>query len=237
MRFELDSFHRNVPDDELIVDLQHVAAALGKNSVTTREYNADGKFHSTTLMERFGDWTMACSRAGLVMALSPRNPSEEDLFENLEEMWVRRGRQPKYRELRQLGSKYGAQTYLTRFGGWRNALEAFIAYIDQAKDASLDAPIEISRESKKTPSQGPRVANWRLRFLVMRRDNFKCRICGRSPATDPTVILDVDHIKAWSKGGLTILENLQTLCTICNIGKSDLEFIEPPNPSAKGATT
>ena len=29
--------------------------------------------------------------------------------------------------------------------------------------------------------------------------------------------------KSWAKGGETALENLQTLCSVCNIGKSDLE--------------
>jgi 5-methylcytosine-specific restriction endonuclease McrA len=56
----------------------------------------------------------------------------------------------------------------------------------------------------------------------MRRDSFKCRCCGRSPATDPAVELNVDYIKVWAEGGLTVLENLQTLCTKCNSGKSNL---------------
>lgn len=56
----------------------------------------------------------------------------------------------------------------------------------------------------------------------MRCDNFKCKNCGRSPATDPTIILHVDHKTAWANGGETVLENLQTLCSVCNIGKSDL---------------
>jgi len=33
----------------------------------------------------------------------------------------------------------------------------------------------------------------------------------------------VDHKKAWANGGETVLENLETLCSKCNIGKSDLE--------------
>ena len=56
----------------------------------------------------------------------------------------------------------------------------------------------------------------------MARDNFKCRICGKSPATDPKITLHIDHIIPWSKGGETIFENLQTLCSECNLGKSDL---------------
>lgn len=65
--------------------------------------------------------------------------------------------------------------------------------------------------------------NWRLRFIVMKRDNFKCQKCGRSPSTDPSVILHIDHKKPYSKGGETIMENLETLCSVCNLGKSDLE--------------
>jgi 5-methylcytosine-specific restriction endonuclease McrA len=35
------------------------------------------------------------------------------------------------------------------------------------------------------------------------------------------VVLHVDHIIPWSKGGQTVDENLQTLCDRCNLGKSD----------------
>ena len=59
----------------------------------------------------------------------------------------------------------------------------------------------------------------------MRQDNFKCKNCGRSPATDPTIILHVDHKTAYANGGETVLENLQTLCSKCNIGKSNLEWV------------
>lgn len=61
----------------------------------------------------------------------------------------------------------------------------------------------------------------KLRYQVLKRDHFKCCACGASPAKDPNVELHVDHIIPWSKGGETTLENLQTLCSRCNIGKSD----------------
>ena len=47
-------------------------------------------------------------------------------------------------------------------------------------------------------------------------------MCGASPAKDSHVVLHADHIKPWSKGGETVLENLRTLCMKCNIGKSDM---------------
>ena len=63
-------------------------------------------------------------------------------------------------------------------------------------------------------------------FLVLRRDNFKCKITGRSPATDPRGILEVDHIVHWDKGGETVIENLQTLAKEVNIGKSNLDMYQ-----------
>lgn len=60
-----------------------------------------------------------------------------------------------------------------------------------------------------------------LRYKVLKRDNFKCCACGASPAKDPSVELHIDHIVPWSKGGETTLDNLQVLCSKCNLGKSD----------------
>jgi NADH-quinone oxidoreductase E subunit len=62
----------------------------------------------------------------------------------------------------------------------------------------------------------------KLRYQVLMRDRFRCRACGRSPATDLLVELEIDHITPFSKGGATTLENLQTLCKECNIGKGSL---------------
>ena len=56
-----------------------------------------------------------------------------------------------------------------------------------------------------------------LRYKILRRDGFKCQICG---ATSETAKLHVDHIKPISKGGRTVESNLRTLCDLCNLGKS-----------------
>ncbi len=61
----------------------------------------------------------------------------------------------------------------------------------------------------------------KLRYQVLKRDNFKCCACGASPAKNPAVELHIDHIIPWSKGGKTELDNLQTLCSKCNLGKSN----------------
>lgn len=61
-----------------------------------------------------------------------------------------------------------------------------------------------------------RIVPTRLRFEILKRDNFTCQYCG---ATAPKVALHVDHIISYSRGGKTISENLKTACFECNIGK------------------
>jgi hypothetical protein len=65
----------------------------------------------------------------------------------------------------------------------------------------------------------------RTRRKVMERDGFKCVDCGRSPQNDSNCVLHVDHRKAVSEGGTNCMENLQTLCDWCNLGKkTDLDW-------------
>lgn len=53
----------------------------------------------------------------------------------------------------------------------------------------------------------------KVRWKVWERDDFTCQKCGSRRN------LHVDHIFPESKGGKTILKNLQTLCANCNIKK------------------
>lgn len=50
----------------------------------------------------------------------------------------------------------------------------------------------------------------KLRAAVLARDNHTCKHCGR------TEMLEADHVIPRSRGGETVLENLQTLCGPCN---------------------
>jgi 5-methylcytosine-specific restriction endonuclease McrA len=59
-----------------------------------------------------------------------------------------------------------------------------------------------------------------LRYQVLSRDNSRCTRCGATPQTHG-VSLHVDHIVPVSKGGKTVMNNLQTLCEPCNLGKSN----------------
>ena len=97
-----------------------------------------------------------------------------------------------------------------------------VSFFDEYK-IDTPAPKDISKaniDCHKTK----REIGLQLRFKVLKRDNFKCCACGALPAKDPSVELHIDHIVPWSKGGETTFDNLQTLCSKCNIGKSDQEL-------------
>ncbi|MDD5327872.1 MAG: HNH endonuclease [Phycisphaerae bacterium] len=223
MKFELEDFHRNISDEALINDIKQVAAGTKHNFLTIRQYSKHGKFSADTIIRRFGTWIRAIEKAGFKATRQQlKGVAEEELFENLEEVWVKLGRQPRWREMRSSISKYGPNRYGRYFGSWQKALEKFVVYVNKEGTISSEAGIKSLKIGPTTKHRTSRTINWRLRFLVMRRDDFKCKICGTSPAIKPGTTLHVDHIKAWTKGGETALENLQTLCKRCNIGKSNL---------------
>lgn len=227
MKFELKKYsrsnrkdYRNVTDDELIADLRDVANKLQKDSVTSREYDQQGKFNSHIFDRRFGGWLNALEKTGLQKTRN-YNITNEEAFQNLENIWIKLGRQPIREELCAPLSKYSGSFYEYRFGTWQKALAKFVAHINNEESSSLEEikTLEIDPSTRHKTKRG---INLRLRFIVMRRDNFKCRLCGRNPATNPKIVLCVDHIVPWSKGGETIPDNLQTLCSTCNIGKGNL---------------
>lgn len=61
----------------------------------------------------------------------------------------------------------------------------------------------------------------KLRDYIKNRDNYTCCNCGNSTYLEPNLLLEIDHIIPVSKGGLTVVDNLQTLCWKCNRAKSD----------------
>ena len=59
-----------------------------------------------------------------------------------------------------------------------------------------------------------------MRHEVFKRDGYRCVECGASKYDGAT--LHVDHKIPVSKGGTDELSNLQTLCSECNLNKSDV---------------
>jgi hypothetical protein len=58
----------------------------------------------------------------------------------------------------------------------------------------------------------------KLRMKIIKRDEYKCRVCGRSPKNHVDIELHVHHIRPWAAGGVTEDKNLITLCHTCHNG-------------------
>ena len=241
LEVENHNFRINASDADIINDVIRVKEIYKKDTITRKEYDVYGNYRSSTILKHGLSWNEILQMAGLKLNVN-HDFSNEDLLEEIERLWVKLGRQPTTTDIKNGESRYSLNTFTRHFGSWRNALSSFIKYVngkdeqDLSTDEILTAPSHPTPLSFPTPSpissddesevtqkhKTPREPNLRLRFKVLQRDQFKCCICGASPAKDPTVELHVDHIFPWSKGGETVLENLQTLCSKCNGGKSNL---------------
>ena len=72
-------------------------------------------------------------------------------------------------------------------------------------------------ERQRYIAEQRRIMSASMRYDVMRRDNFRCVLCGAS--AEDGVQLHVDHIVPLAKGGKTEMSNLRVLCDRCNLGK------------------
>ncbi len=237
-------YYTHVTDEQLVSDLLRVAHVIGKNSFSSQDYQKHGRWSRCTYLRRFETWNNALKCAGLQPSkqYSTRKIDNGKILEEIERLWVKLGRQPTATDIKNGESIYSLNTFSRHFGSWRNALSAFMEYVNGKDDHDLSKGEIPTAPSHSTPLLSPNLSpinlnetpepiqkhktlrepNLRLRFKVLQRDQFKCCSCGASPAKDPKVELHIDHIKPWSMGGETELDNLQTLCSKCNYGKSDM---------------
>lgn len=215
--------NRGAADGDVVADLVRVAAGLGNpKSLTRAAYDRDGRFHSSTVVRRFGSWATACDRAGLVSGRSDLGHADEVWMQNVYDVWIGLGKQPTYNAMKSQRSRFSPEGYAKRYGSWTGALLAFQDWIDSNADGVSADSATGALAPPRTVAARNRTPSVRLRWQVLERDHFTCTACGRSPAATLGVVLHVDHVVPFSKGGTTDIVNLQTLCDRCNYGKTDL---------------
>jgi hypothetical protein len=72
----------------------------------------------------------------------------------------------------------------------------------------------------------------KLRFEVLKRDGFRCRYCGATPAQ---AMLHVDHVVPVAKGGTNDPMNLVVACQPCNSGKGAVSLDDPSKTTKQTA--
>jgi 5-methylcytosine-specific restriction endonuclease McrA len=165
-----------------------------------------------TVITRFGSWRKALAAIGIDNARI-RTCDADQLMLNLERIWHEVGRRPGAHELRWRGP-FGPFPYRARWGSVRRACALLSAHKRG----------QISREELLLPSASdhPRVSlPPSTRWAILKRDHYRCVMCGKSPAAHPGLELEVDHIKSVARGGTNDETNLRTLCNPCNQGKKD----------------
>lgn len=216
-------------NDEIILALKGLAEKLGTQTLTTREVSKHLGFDATNLFHnRWGSTRAALEAAGLVQSMSGRRYTDEECFDNLLSVWTHYGRPPQYREMGSHPSRVGGKAYVKRFGSWLKALAAFVERVNADEPAATSSPVTASDTATKEPESNSgsvreygRDVPLGLRFKVLRRDYFRCVLCGDNPPKNSDCVLHVDHIQPWSKGGKTEEGNLRTLCAVCNVGRGN----------------
>jgi 5-methylcytosine-specific restriction endonuclease McrA len=94
----------------------------------------------------------------------------------------------------------------------RLGTKEFLLQLQRSKEylerASTQEYLRAKERSKMTTS---------MRFKILKRDQYRCQICGASQQDGAKV--HIDHIVPVAKGGQTIESNLHVLCDRCNLGK------------------
>lgn len=113
----------------------------------------------------------------------------------------------------------------TRYSIREEVIDLYLGNIWKVIDRAVDRLIEQGRVEEwspdgplSLPAQPAPQLKPAERFAILKRDSYRCRLCGAS-AREDNVTLHVDHITARKKGGDNDPLNLWTLCSVCNIGK------------------
>lgn len=220
-------------EEDFLHDMQNVAIMLGKNSITYGEYKQYGKYK---IKNKHDSWDVLLKLANLKSTPyrlgKGKEISDKELFQDIERVWIKLGRQPTITDIRNGEFNFSQNTFTRRFGGWRKTLEAFVYYINNNTDDSEilrdttdeDRNINSPNENKSSyyKHKTKREPSNRLKVQVLMRDGNRCRICGVA-CNNGIHKIHFDHIIPWAKGGETTLENLQVLCSDCNATLGDLD--------------
>ena len=213
--FDLQAKRTRLSDGDLITALQKGAETLGESYFPSTQYDALPGKHpcSETIIDRFGSWKKALALIGISGGRERRH-SPDQLIDNLERVWKELGYPPGKRQIATLGDRISESPYKRQWGSVRAACEALAAFHNgKMKREELllgraDGPVRTTIPLKD-------------RWMVLKRDNYRCTRCGASPSSDHAVQLEVDHIVPVAGSGGNEIENLQTLCRKCNQGKKD----------------
>lgn len=110
--------------------------------------------------------------------------------------------------------------WLFRFGGnaliaeeiARQHLGEFVQPIEMVPNGGVGFR-RFDPDAREVRHRRPRP---RQKALILKRDEDRCQVCHRQSSNDGDIRLELHHIRPFSMGGLTIDENLITVCNECH---------------------
>lgn len=203
-----------ISNDQILEGLRRFAALSGNRAFRCEDFRTwpDRPCTVLTVINRFGSWRKALALVGIEGGRI-RTCDAEELMTNLERIWHELGHRPGAHELRWRG-RFGPFPYRARWGSVRRACQLLSDHRRgrMTREALLrPRPDERRSIRAKLPLE--------IRWTILKRDRYRCAACGKSPATQPGIELEVDHILPVCRGGTNHESNLRTLCNPCNQGK------------------
>ncbi len=237
-KFEFDRHQINkIPREKIIKELEKVAKHFNYTDFKQDDFDKMAGINYYTVYREFGSWEKVMEflvehfkGKGIDFKVTTRRSSYtvQEMFDEMEKIWMQLGHRPSRNEWTTLKPKISYDSIYRHFGGWTSACLKFIEYkmggtiLNDVFVIPNSRPQKIKKENKiEYKKENARNVSLSLRLQVLNRDNFRCNFCGKSPVTDFGTKLHIDHITPFSLGGKSILDNLQTLCEECNLGKSN----------------
>jgi hypothetical protein len=230
MRFTLARPRTNqYPTEKILDELRRVAGIYGNRHFSRHEFDEKAEeCKGSVVLARFGSWQAALEAAGLKLERTKKDRfliSDAQLFQELGRVWRSLGHRPSKDEW----DKFGGSTHTPRTKLGSKAGLTLVVHLEYASNENQTTKPETQSETSMLDSASIPVISieekrnipMKLRYRALTRDNYKCVLCGRSPATYLGISLHIDHIVPFSKNGKTVLENLRTLCNECNWGRGN----------------
>jgi len=123
VKFELDEYHRNIPDGVLLDDLGRISAIANKGRVIQDGYKLlGGRYCWQTIANRFGSWNKALALAGLELN-NRTDISDEELLEDLQHVATKLSSNSITGDEYLLnGGRFDRRNLIRRFQTWNKAL-------------------------------------------------------------------------------------------------------------------
>lgn len=123
-------------------------------------------------------------------------------------------------ELPEINIDYAEYVFEYVSAGGNSSQRTLISFDEETISATAEYIAEKIALKKSSKAQRALMTK-KLREYIKERDDYTCQNCSASVEEQSLLLLEVDHIIPISKGGLSIEDNLQTLCWKCNRTKSD----------------